>query len=154
MGRGIRAPVFFSAQAFGIEVKPVSVRRAVAAFQHMVKLPETARTVVENTIQDNAHIPFVCLLEQFVERLLPAEQGVDSVKIKGMVAVVSSGGKDRIQIQRGDAQILQIVQLFGDPIQVAALKAVHSGGGIPRLEEKVSCGVACAFCKTIRKNLV
>ena len=83
--------------------------------------------MVEDTVENDAHILFMRLLEQFVECRLPAQQGVDAEKIKGMVTVVGSGGKNRIQIEGGDAQIFEIIQLFCDAVQVAALEAVHGG---------------------------
>ena len=153
MGRGIRAPVFFRLEALGVEVKPVLVRRTVAAFQHVVKLPEAAETMVEDTVENDAHILFVRLLEQFVECRLPAQQGVDAEKIKGMVTVVGSRGENRIQIEGGDAQIFEIIQLFCDAVQVPPLSRAR-WEGIPRLEQQVPCGIACAFCETIRKNLI
>ena len=56
------------------------------------------------------------------EILLGAQHGVD-VKVVGcVVAVVGGGFKNRIQVQHGDAQSGQIIQLGGDAIERAAEK--------------------------------
>ena len=100
--------------------------------------------MVEDTVENDAHILFMRLLEQFVECRLPAQQGVDAEKIKGMVTVVGSRGENRIQIEGGDAQIFEIIQLFCDAARSPPLKPWWRG--IPRLEQQVPCGI-CAFAK-------
>ena len=108
--------------------------------------------MVEDTVENDAHILFMRLLEQFVERRLPAQQGVDAEKIKGMVTVVGRG-ENRIQIEGGDAQIFEIIQLFCDAVQVAALKPCTVGGVSHGSNSRFPAGLRVLF-KTIRKNLI
>ncbi len=56
MRRRIRTPMFFSFQSFRVEEEPVLVGRAVAAFEHMMELPEAARGMVEHAVQNHADI--------------------------------------------------------------------------------------------------
>ena len=81
-----------------------------------MELPEAARSMVEHTIQKNTNILLVRFIEQFVKRVIPAQQGVDVVIIIGVVTMIGSRGKDRVEIKSRDPQVLQIIQFFGDPV--------------------------------------
>ena len=65
------------------------------------------------------------------EILHRAEIGIDVAVVGDVVAVVAAGrGIERQQPQRGDAEILQIAELFGQPGKVADAVIVAVGEGL------------------------
>ena len=73
-------------------------------------------------------------VDQRVKGRIAAQDRIDPVKIMGVIAVVGGALKDRVEIQRVDPQILEIVQLFDDPQQIAALEPIVGGFGGPWLQ--------------------
>ncbi len=55
------------------------------------------------------------------------------VVIKGMIAVIGGGHEDWVEVDGGDAQVLQVVELFDHTLQVTALEAEAGGGRFPWL---------------------
>ena len=78
--------------------------------------------VVEHTVQDHPHAPLLRLGAEGTEIVLGPQHGVDLRIVRRIVAVVGGGLKNGAQVQGGDAQGLQIVQLRRDPRQGAAEK--------------------------------
>ena len=76
--------------------------------------------MVEHAIQNDPHAPGLGFGAKGLEVLLRAQHGVDGPVVRRVVAVVGGGLKDGAEIQRGDAQRRQIVQLGGDARQRAA----------------------------------
>jgi hypothetical protein len=144
--------MFFPVETFGVEVEPVFIRRAVPVFEHVMELPEPARGVVEYAIENHAHVLFMGFIEQRPQGAVAAQHWVHVVVVEGVVAVIRSGGKDRVEIERRDPEILDVVEPFSDPIQVASLIPVGGGGRVPGFEADI--GHAPAACKAIGKNLV
>src|SRR5258706_5076249 len=121
-------PMFFAIQAFWVEEEPILVGRAVAVFKHMMELPEAARGMVKNTIQNDANIFLVGFLEQKLKCRIATEQRVYGVIIISVVTVIRSGGKDRVEIKSRDSQILEIVESLCNSVQVAAFETMRGGG--------------------------
>ena len=58
-------------------------------------------------------------LEQTVQRGEAAEQRVDVARVAHVVAMVGHGGhRDRVQPDRVHAEPAEVVEPFGDPVQV------------------------------------
>ena len=75
--------------------------------------------------------------------------------IVGVISVVRSGSEDRIEIQRRDPEVLQVVQPFQNPQQVATLIPVLVWRCPPWLEPQA--GRMCesrAPGKPVRKDLI
>ena len=87
--------------------------------------------VVEHTVQDHPHAPLRRLGAELPEVLLRAQHGVDLRIVRRVVAVVGGGLKDGAQVQGGDAQGLQIVQLGRDARQGAAEESPGCGSRRP-----------------------
>ena len=69
--------------------------------------------------------------------------------------MVRGRSKDWVQIKRGDAKLLQIVQMIDNPQQIAPLKALRFGWGAPRFELNAAwLWRARAAGETVGKNLV
>ena len=90
----------------------------------MVERPEAAAGVVEDAVEDDPHAAGVGRVEQLAQGRVAAEQRIDQLVVVGVVAVVRGRGEDRVQVERRDAQVAQVVEVLGDAQQVAALEAV------------------------------
>ena len=78
------------------------------------------RDVVEDAVQQDPDAAGVGLPEERLEVRLGPEVRVDHVVAAGVVAVVRWRGEDRVEVEHRDAERLQVVELGGDPGQVAA----------------------------------
>src|SRR5919106_1418526 len=117
----------------------------------MMKLPEAARSVVEDTIHYDANVFLMRLFKQFVERMVPAQQWINSVIIIGMVTVISGRGKNRVEIESRNPQIPQIIEPFSNAVEIATFKSMHGGRRVPGLKSQIVIWVSCASCKTVRE---
>ena len=109
--------------------------------------------MVKHAVEHDADIARVRLVEQLPEGWRAAQQRVDREIVVGMVAVVCRRGKNRVEIQRADPQVGQIVEVFGHPEQVSALKTEHARRTAPGFQ-RVRLGQTGGAGKTVRKNLV
>ena len=85
-----------------------------------VKIQAVVARVVEHAVQQHAHAALAGLLAQAGQIGLRAQHGVHAGIIAGIIAVIAARQKDGVQIQHGDVQRLQIIQLGDDALQVAA----------------------------------
>ena len=77
---------------------------------------------------DDAQAALLGFLDEAAEILHRPEIGIDVAIVGDVVAVVAAGrGVERQQPQRGDAEILQIVELFGQPGKIADAVIVAVG---------------------------
>src|SRR5689334_17719512 len=98
--------MLFTVQSLGIKKEPVLIGRAFAAFQNMMKLPEAARRMIEDSIEHNTNIFLVSFLQQFHKCNVATEQQVHVEIIIGVVTMIRSGGKNGVEIKSRDSQIL------------------------------------------------
>ena len=89
-----------------------------------VEIAAVVAGVIEHAVQYNAHAASGGFAAQRAEVLLTAEQRVDALVIAGIVAVIGIRLKDRIEINGGNVQALQIIQLSVYAAQRAAEKVV------------------------------
>ena len=85
-----------------------------------IKNRAVGRHVVEDTVQNDAHSALPGVLDQIVPVFLGPEVRVNLVVVLGIVAVVGRGIEDRVEVNRRDAERLQVIQILVDPLQVAA----------------------------------
>ena len=122
--------------------------------------------MVEDSINDDAHLPAVGFADEFQEQpvgrtpapggriggIFGGEQGgiasgirsemtVDVMVSCRAVFVQRRGVKDRIEVQRVDAQILEVIEPVENALEIASVAAelgvvveVFSAGPLPRLE--------------------
>ena len=76
--------------------------------------------VVEDAVQNNSYVKFLCFGTKNSEIFLGSQQRVYFEIVRGVVPVVGARRKYRVQIDDADAQRRQIRQLFGDALKVAA----------------------------------
>ena len=74
-------------------MEPVGIWGMGAIFEQAVEGEKSARTVVEDSIQDNTHAARMDFMDQVVEIGVGAEYGIDAKVIGGMIAVVGATGK-------------------------------------------------------------
>ena len=96
--------------------------------------PESPPGVVEDTVKDDAHPSRVTGVEELTEGGRPTEERVDCQVVVGVVPVVRGRLEDWREVEGGDPKILQVVEMLGDPEQVAALEAVGGGQRQPGLD--------------------
>ena len=76
--------------------------------------------VVDDELGDDAQAAPLGFRDEAAEILHRAEIGIDVAVVGDVVAVVAAGrGIERQQPERGDAEILQIVELLGQPGEIA-----------------------------------
>ena len=85
-----------------------------------VEVAAVAAGVVEYAVQQHPDAPPVGLPAQLAEVLLRPQHGVDAAVIGGVVAVIAVRLENGTQIQRGDGETLQIVQLGNNSQQASA----------------------------------
>ena len=87
--------------------------------------------VVDDEFGDDPQAALLGFLDEAAEILHRPEIGIDVAVIGDVVAVVAAGGGvERQQPQRGDAEILQIPEFFGQPGKVADAVIVAVGEGL------------------------
>ena len=117
-----------------LEMEPVAVGRLATVLEHVMERPEPSTAVVEDAVEDDPHPASVGLVEQFTERRVAAQQRVDRHVVVRVVAVVRCRGEDRREVQRGDAEVIELVQALGDAEQIAALEPVICRRRVPVLQ--------------------
>ncbi|VFS66976.1 Uncharacterised protein [Raoultella terrigena] len=78
--------------------------------------------MVEHAVEDQAHPLPLRIVPQAQQRGVPAKLRIDATIIFGIVFMHARRDKHRIQVQRRDAQLLEIRQLLADTVQIAAVE--------------------------------
>jgi hypothetical protein len=76
--------------------------------------------VVERQVADDAEAAPVGGAQERAQRLVAAEQRVDAVEARGVVAVGRAGGEERRQVEHVRAESLDVVEVRLDAAEVAA----------------------------------
>ncbi len=90
--------------------------------------------MVEHAVEDDADAALLARLEESLERVIATQQRVDLVVIVRMVAMVRGRLEDRVEVQRGDAQVDDVVDAFLDRVKITTLIAIGRRITVPRLE--------------------
>ncbi len=114
-----------------VKVKPAEIRRFLGLerayaviMAACVEIAAVVAGVIEHAVQYNAHAASGSFAAQRTKVLLTAEQRVDALVIAGIVAVIGIRLKDRIEINGGNVQALQIIQLGVYAAQCTAEKSL------------------------------
>ena len=87
--------------------------------------------VIDHELGDDAQPAPFGFLDEALEILHRPEIGIDVAIVGDVVAVIAAGrGIERQQPQRGDAKILQVAELFGQPCEIADAVIVAVGKGL------------------------
>ena len=118
-----------------------------------MELEEAARGVVEDAVQHHPDAPGVGRVQQLAQRRVAAQHRVHLEIVVGVIAMVRPGAEDRVEIDRVDPQVGQVVQMLDYTQQITALVAVTGGRRAPRLQ--VGClGHAVRLGKAIGEDLI
>ena len=98
--------------------------------------------MVEYGIQDNVKSRLVRRLHELTEVFLPAEHLIDRKVILGVVFMIAHRLKDGRQIERVDAQLMEIRQLFCNAFEISARKTLGRRQFSPR---KRNIGIVLFF---------
>src|ERR1039458_4806442 len=82
----------------------------------------TVADMVENGIENEPHLPPLQLADQLLQRLLAAKLRIDGEEIGGVVLVVRGRDENRREIQGRHPEVLDVVEMVGNPRQIAAEK--------------------------------
>jgi len=149
--RGLRVVVGVHRPA--VDGEPIQVGRILAVLQDVVELEESPARVVEHAVEHDLEPLGMGSVNQSPERGVSAEHGVDPEIVVGVVAVVRGRLEDRREIDRVDAEIGQVIQVFEDPVEVAPLVPVGGGRVAPGV--KVGrLGNREASREAVRKDLI
>ena len=86
--------------------------------------------MIDNEFGDDPQAAPLGFDDEAAEILHGPEIGIDGAVVGDVIAVVAAGrGIERQQPQRGDAEVLQIAELFGQPCEIADAVIVAVGKG-------------------------
>ena len=123
-----RALVFLVGVAPDIPVAGARLRIAAAGALEPVVL---VGGVIDDEFGDDAQPALLGFLDEALEILHRPEIGIDVAIVGDVIAVVAAGrGIERQQPQRGDAEVLQIAELLGQPGEIADAVIVAVGKGL------------------------
>ncbi len=121
---GVRPQLAPRVERVGVEVEPVAVRAVATGLHHVVERPEAARGVVEDAVQDDPHPAAVRRVEELAERVVAAQERVDGHVVERVIPMVRSRAENRIQVDRIDPELGEVVEVLRHTAQVAAFEAV------------------------------
>ncbi len=93
------------------------------------------------------------LLHQPAQRLVPTEGRVDREVVHRVVTVVGRRGEDRGEVDGIDAEVGEVVDVVGDPGEVATQHAAAGRDRVP-WHDVVGIERAIAVGETIREDLI
>ncbi|MBS1253958.1 MAG: hypothetical protein MAG451_03012 [Anaerolineales bacterium] len=71
--------------------------------------------MVENAVQHDPDAAGVGSVQQRPQGTVTSEDRVDAIIVVGVIAVISGGLEDRIEVDGRNAKILKIIQTLGHP---------------------------------------
>ena len=99
------------------------LRRAhVGVVPERVEVARVAAGVVEDAVEDDGDAVRLRIGAERAERLLVAEQRIDALVVGRVVAVVARRLEDRVEVERGDAERLEVAELLADALERAAVE--------------------------------
>ena len=78
--------------------------------------------MVEHPVEDHAHPRPLGVVAQPEQRRVAAKLRIDAPIILGIVFMHAGGGENRVQIEGGDAELLQVGKFFADAVEIAAVE--------------------------------
>ncbi len=109
--------------------------------------------MVEYAVEHHLQPAPVRFVEQRVEGRIAAQQWVDLIIVVGVVAVVRGRLEDWREIDRGRAQLLDMIQMLDHAQQIAALVALDRRRAIPGLKI-IRLGELVTFGEPIGEDLI
>ncbi|MNI12751.1 hypothetical protein D3C73_659450 [compost metagenome] len=134
-------------------MEPVFEGGSFTLFEYIHKWGKGPARMVEHCIQQHADSAFVAGGDQLFQRLYITKMRIDRHIVFRIVFVVGGRGEDRGEVDAGNAELAQMIQMVNDPLQVAAEKVLRCRRSAPRLHiGRIPAGIA--ICKPLRENLI
>jgi hypothetical protein len=129
-----------------------------AVFENVVKLKKAATGVVKDAIEDDFDLAIVSGVDEFAKGDVSAQQWIDLVVIVGVIAVITRRLENGREVNRSDAQVLQVGKFVDYAPEVAAFVAFVGGRRIPGFQGDRGLGERITRIgstgKAIGKNLI
>ena len=134
-------------------MEPIHVGRLILVFQDVVKGKKTSTAVVKNAVQNYLHFIAVRDIQKGQEFHFGPQFWVNLEIIHRVIAMVGGREKDRVQIDRIDPQIKQVIHAVNDPLNIPAMKTLVGRFGVPGYN---GFWVVCRMTvgKPVRKDLI
>src|SRR5205085_10488549 len=87
-----------------------------------IKINAVGRGVIEDSIEDQMHAALIDGRDERLKRGIAAERRINVQVIVRVVAMIRARGEDRIQIDRVNAEALQVVEFLFDAFQITAVE--------------------------------
>ncbi|MNJ32018.1 hypothetical protein D3C77_266730 [compost metagenome] len=129
------------------DMEPVGIAGGRAVLLHIYKGRKRVPAMVEYAVQQYPNAPGVTGVDQFLQLFVRAEMRVDKHIIACVIFVIGCRSEQRIEINRVDSQLSQIVQMVKHPLQIAAKKIGRTWHAAPfqhslRVDRRVTLGEA------------
>lgn len=107
-----------------IDAAPVFIRTDRLVLAVAIEIDGVIADVVVNAVHDEVHAAFLHFRREFLEVLRRTKERVNRAVVDGIVAVVRAGVVNRVDVNRRDAEALQIVELLRDAGDIAAKEII------------------------------
>ena len=105
--------------------EPIAVFARLAFLEDVLEREPAVTRVVEDTIEKHADVAAVSVADERGELVVRAQSRVDVLVVGRVVLVVGGRREDRSQVQAGDSQIGEPVEVLTDSRQVPAEEGLH-----------------------------
>ena len=106
---------------------PVPVFRLPPLLPHVNECEERVAGVVEGQVDYNSNAPAVAIGNESGKLLIGAQAGIDLHKGRGVIPVIALGLEDGVEVDYGNSQILQIVQVLAYTCDIPAIEGIPIG---------------------------
>ena len=102
----------------------------------LVEVARVVARVVEDAVEDDRDAELLGCGAQITKVLVGTEDGVDLEVVAGVVAVAALGLEDRVEVDRGEPELVQARQVVLDALERAAVEVPAGDGvvGVARVE--------------------
>ena len=136
-------------------MEPVAVRRVLPVLHQVVKSPEAAAAMIEDTVQHETHAALMNGGDQGIKSSIAPQQRIDRQVVVGVIAMIRCGAEDRRQVQTGDAHVPKFIERLDHPVEVTSLKPLLRRVVAPWFEvQRALVHDLAAATETVRKNLI
>ena len=106
----------------------------------LVEVDAVRTGVRENAVQDNRNAMLFCIFAEYPEIFICTEKRVNIPIVGSIIAVVFVGFKNRVQINAGNTELFEVVELAADTLQIAAEIVI-----VPNVSVCIRLVVRCAI---------
>lgn len=124
--------VIYNLDGVLLDEKPVGVRGVLLVLENVLEFIELGCGVIENAIEDDFDVVGLEGFDEGFEFLVGSERGVDCVVVYRFVSVIGFAFENRVKVDGGDAEFLEVGDVLLDSGGVATHEVLVGGGFVPR----------------------